>query len=214
MAYEFYIDDVLLPVPPERIQTTFGGKNKSYDLISDGEINFLKNSAPTVFEFEFLVPCQKYPFATYENHFIDAKNFIDHFNAIKVNKKPIKFKIIRNKANGEFLYDTNLSVALEEYSVSEDANLLFDAKFKVRLKEFREVKTSLINKSKVSSSPTRSTATKPTAKTHKVVSGDTLFGIAKKYYGDGNLYPKIFNANKDKIKNPNLIYPNQVITIP
>ena len=32
--------------------------------------------------------------------------------------------------------------------------------------------------------------------------GDTLWGIAEKVYGDGSLYPEIFEANKDKIKNP------------
>ena len=43
---------------------------------------------------------------------------------------------------------------------------------------------------------------------------DTLWAIAKKYYGSGSQYTKIYNANKDKIKNPNLIYPGQVIKIP
>jgi nucleoid-associated protein YgaU len=37
--------------------------------------------------------------------------------------------------------------------------------------------------------------------------GDTLWAIAKKYYGNGAQYTKIYNANRDKIKNPNLIYP-------
>ena len=35
-------------------------------------------------------------------------------------------------------------------------------------------------------------------KTHKVVKGDTLYDIAKKYYGNGSLYPKIKEANKTK----------------
>ena len=50
--------------------------------------------------------------------------------------------------------------------------------------------------------------------THVVQPGDTLWAIAKKYYGNGNQYTKIFNANKDKIKNPNLIYPGQQLVIP
>ena len=36
----------------------------------------------------------------------------------------------------------------------------------------------------------------------------------QKYYGNGAKYPTIYNANKDKIKNPNLIYVGQVFTIP
>jgi len=42
----------------------------------------------------------------------------------------------------------------------------------------------------------------------------TLWGIAQKEYGNGNLWPKIYEANKSKIKDPNLIYAGQVLTIP
>ena len=51
-------------------------------------------------------------------------------------------------------------------------------------------------------------------KEYTIQKGNTLWGLAKKYYGDGSQYTKIYEANKDKIKNPNLIYPDQVITIP
>lgn len=47
-----------------------------------------------------------------------------------------------------------------------------------------------------------------------VVKGDSLWKIAKKFYGSGAQNTRIYNANKDKIKNPNLIYPGQVLTIP
>ena len=53
-----------------------------------------------------------------------------------------------------------------------------------------------------------------TSRTYTVKRGDCLWNIAKKYYGKGNQYTKIYNANRDKIKNPNLIYPGQVLTIP
>ena len=44
--------------------------------------------------------------------------------------------------------------------------------------------------------------------------GDTLWALAAKYYGSGAQYTKIYNANTDKISNPNLIYVGQVLTIP
>ena len=49
---------------------------------------------------------------------------------------------------------------------------------------------------------------------YTIVSGDTLSGIAKKYYGNAMKYPVIFEANKEVIKDPNLIYPGQTIRIP
>jgi nucleoid-associated protein YgaU len=47
-----------------------------------------------------------------------------------------------------------------------------------------------------------------------IVKGDTLSKIAKHYYGDANKYPRIFEANREVIKNPDLIFPGQKIRIP
>jgi nucleoid-associated protein YgaU len=44
--------------------------------------------------------------------------------------------------------------------------------------------------------------------------GDTLSKIAKQFYGDANKYPRIFEANREVIKDANLIFPGQKIRIP
>jgi len=49
---------------------------------------------------------------------------------------------------------------------------------------------------------------------YEVQSGDTLSGIAKKFYGDANQYPKIFEANKPMLSDPDKIYPGQNLRIP
>ncbi|GAA4462018.1 peptidoglycan-binding protein LysM [Nibrella saemangeumensis] len=54
----------------------------------------------------------------------------------------------------------------------------------------------------------------PQAQMHTVESGDTLSKISKKYYGDPMKYGVIFEANKPMLKNPDLIYPGQVLRIP
>ena len=51
-------------------------------------------------------------------------------------------------------------------------------------------------------------------KVYEVKPGDSLSKIAKHYYGNANAWPKIFDANKDKLKNPDLIHPGQVLKIP
>ena len=45
-------------------------------------------------------------------------------------------------------------------------------------------------------------------------SGDTLSKISKQFYGDANSYMRIFDANKDQLKDPNTIKPGQVLKIP
>ena len=49
---------------------------------------------------------------------------------------------------------------------------------------------------------------------YEIVSGDTLGGIAKRYYGKASLYTRIHEANKELISDPNKIYPGQKIKIP
>lgn len=51
-------------------------------------------------------------------------------------------------------------------------------------------------------------------KVHEVQSGDTLSAIAKKHYGDANAYQTIFEANRPMLKDPDAIYPGQVLIIP
>lgn len=52
------------------------------------------------------------------------------------------------------------------------------------------------------------------ARIHVVAKGDTLSAIAKKYYGDGNKYMKVFDANKDQLKDPDKIQVGQKLRIP
>lgn len=47
-----------------------------------------------------------------------------------------------------------------------------------------------------------------------VVAGDTLSGIAQQFYGDPSLWPRIFEANRDQIFDPDLIYPGQTLRVP
>jgi nucleoid-associated protein YgaU len=49
---------------------------------------------------------------------------------------------------------------------------------------------------------------------YTVKKGDTLSAIAKSHYGDGGKYMKIFEANKPMLKDPDKIYPGQVLRIP
>ena len=54
----------------------------------------------------------------------------------------------------------------------------------------------------------------PEAIFYEVKKGDSLSKIAKAHYGDAMKYKEIFEANKPMLKDPNLIYPGQVLRIP
>ena len=54
----------------------------------------------------------------------------------------------------------------------------------------------------------------PGARTHTVTAGDTLSHLAQRYYGNASRWPAIFEANRDKLSDPDRIYPGQVLRIP
>jgi nucleoid-associated protein YgaU len=50
--------------------------------------------------------------------------------------------------------------------------------------------------------------------TYTVKAGDSLSKIAQQFYGDASAYTKIFNANRDKLSDPDKIFPGQDLVIP
>jgi nucleoid-associated protein YgaU len=49
---------------------------------------------------------------------------------------------------------------------------------------------------------------------HTVVAGNTLSGIAQQFYGNPSRWPRIFEANRDQILNPDRIFPGQTLRVP
>lgn len=174
--------------------------------------------------FDILIPHMKYPFAVYKDGFKDIKYYLNEIEKLKAIMKPFQFIVCRTEPSGKSMFNTNLKVTIEDYTIKEDASEGLDVVVSIKLKQFRVYSTKTMkieikqDKPVAVETKTRAISTSPaptnTNKTYTVIKGDCLWNIAKKYYGNGRQYPKIFNANKDKIKNPNLIYPGQVLTIP
>lgn len=167
------------------------------------------------------MPNSRYSFAIYKNNFQTAKYFLEELEKLKTKMMPFQFIISRKMPSNKILFDTNMKVSLEEYTITEDANEGFDVKVKIKLKQYKEystktMKITIKQYKPVATNPivTRSTTTAPKTRTYTVKKGDCLWKIAKKYYGKGNQYMKIYNANKSKIKKTSLIYPGQVFVIP
>ena len=214
--YKMYIDKILLPVTPKSLTIDKNNRNKVITLLSDGEVNELKTPGLATIKFNAEFPNSRYPYARYDGDFKRAEYFIKKFEKIRANKKPVQFVLIREK-----LFNTNIKVVIDGMTFKEDADQGTDIVLSFVLKEYKYhgIKTYKL-KDENTAQPleiSRDTSTAPLPKSSQayvVKNGDSLWAIAKYFYGDGAKYPVIFNANQDKISNPSLIYTGQVLTIP
>jgi LysM repeat protein len=239
---------VQFPIAPSELTINVNGRNESIDLMNEGEVNLLKSPGLTEISFKALIPqLNKYSFAV-NSEPIDT--FTKFLNEMLENKKPFRFVVVRT-AGTKLLFDTNLQVACEGYEMHESAENGFDVELDISLKQYREYgvktitlvsvqttkktdtttnKTTTTTSNKNTTTTTASTNNKrPTpAKSNKytVKKGDTLWSIAKKYYGSGSKWQNIWNKNKSILDSTakkhgkkdsskgHWIYPGTVLTIP
>lgn len=233
--YDVYLDKILLPVAPSKIQLKIKNQNKTMTLIDEGEINVLKQAGLTEITFPILIPQVEYSFAKYKGGFQDAAFFLDGFEKLKTDRdsngqlKPFQFIVSRVTPNGKVLFNTNIKVAMEDYTVNEDAKEGFDLTVNIKLKQYKPYATKTVQvvvqqaqQPQVTVQPQRPAENAPQARTHTVVKGDSLWAIAQKYLNNGNRYPEIYSLNQATIDAKNkgtgnpkyTIYPNQVFTLP
>ena len=211
MAYKMYLAGALMPITPSKVTVKINNQNKTMTLINGEEINILNDDA-TINDLGGNGGAQS------------ASYYISLFERLKNSKEPFQWILNRQRPAGGMFFYTNLTVGMENYELVDDAGAGFDVKVKVSLKQYRAYGTKTVKlkpaptpaekpKATVQPAP-RPAPSAPKKSTYTVKSGDCLWNIAKKYLGDGSRYNEIYNLNKDKIKNPNLIYPNQVLTLP
>lgn len=208
--YDIYFDKVLLPVAPSEIKTSIKNKNKTIELINEGEVNLLKDAGLTEISFDLLLPNQFYPFARYTDGFKRASHYLGIFERYKTEKKPFQLIISRTLPNGSVLFYTNLKVSLEEYDIKDNVAEGFDIRVSVKLKQYKNYGTKTVTvKAATKTATTANTGKKRSAgagantsgKSYTIKSGDTLWNIAKRKLGNGARWKEIYNANKTVIEN-------------
>lgn len=165
-GYDFYLDKCLLPITPSSLQIKIKNANKTITLIDEGQINILKQANLTDISFECTIPQIEYPFASYKNGFKNASYFLTYFEKLKTSKKPFQFIVSRKLPSGSKLFNTNIKVSLEDYTIKEDSEQGFDLVVKINLKQFRQYGTKTVKvKITTTKSKTTSTSGKTTSKT-------------------------------------------------
>lgn len=218
MAYEVYLDDMLLPIPPQKIPIKYSGQNKTANLINGEEINLIRPRGLAEITLDFVLPQMRYPSAVWDGSVDNAEEFLERLAELQEEGESFELIVIRDAPEGSF--DTNLDVTIEDMKVSDDVKEGFDLAVSLTLREYRSYGTRQMNftltqdTAEGTETPPERSGEPEVPKTYTVVKGDCLWKIAKKLLGSGSRWAEIYNLNRDKISNPNRIYPGQVLILP
>lgn len=226
--YYFFFGVIPLPVTPGALSVSTPSLNATKILVNDGEINLLKSPGLKEISFDFLLPRQKYPWMNYTvGDDYTAAAYIPAIEQLKKSKIPFQFIVTRGLPDGTPLDFTNITCQIEDFTFEEDAESYgMDTMCQITLKEYKDYGTSTFSIVKTAvnlavgaaatvavaaATKNRSTSSKTIPKQYTVKKGDTLWNICKKQLGDGQKYKEIAKLNN--IKNPDLIYPGQVLRL-
>lgn len=204
-------DKIQLPVLPLSFQTKNGSNNDSMNITGLGEVIIMQSRPALQFSFSSFFPATKFPGLQVAS-ITKPLTLIQKINSWKASRKPVHFIAT---ACGVDIYAT-----IEDFSYSEEGGDPGTYQYSMTLKEYREitVRQVKVNIPKATATvkkeePRVDNTVQP--KTYTVKGGDCLWNIAKKLYGNGAQYTKIYEANKGVIGGDrNLIYAGQVLTIP
>lgn len=231
-GFSFKYDDepnslIRLPLAPETFKTTIGNKNKTIELISIGEANIIKSIGLRSFSFKVYLPKDYILSDLRLEDFKEPIFYLNKFREYKENAKPIRFIITRILQDGKFIFDGNLLVSFESYTVTEKWGEEGSFWVDIKLKEYKSIVSEIKeknkdeNENKSEDDDTSDTielekevqrTTKDTPKEYTVVDGDNLWKIAKLLLNDGSRYKEIAELNG--INDVNNIPVSMVLKLP
>ena len=214
-----------MPVTPGRISVRHRGNNQRTALLDGGEVTHLRAGEGAELSLSLTLPRRVYPFARYERGFLAPEIFLDRFLDLRAERRPFRFICSRVSPAGRLLSDLNLRVSLEDLEVAESAEDGDDLTLSLTLREYREHGTARVSADDerfviqgpgaiTGNTSGREADLRPQPATYTVVRGDNLWNIARRFLGEGRRYREIFELNRDQIRNPNLIFPGQVLRLP
>ena len=202
-----YLQELILPVTPSHFTITSGIKTEVVNLTEVGDLNLPgTESAETIVLDNVQFPIQKYPFVT-GPHNPDPYVFTEAFSRWAREHFPSRFIVSGTSVN--------IRVYIESIQYgTREGNGTGDVYATITMRPWRELAAPQVSTlAKTGGNKTRSGDSEPkNPQTYKVVRGDTLWGICRKFYSAPTLCWKL--ATYNNIKNANLIYPGQVLQIP
>lgn len=192
-----------LPVTPSSYPMAAGRAVERLDMAQTGQIALPGLKSLFAGTLEFMLPARQYPFLT-AGAVAQPSHYLGQLTAWSEAANVCRYIVTGTDINVPVLLGTL------DYGEGDGTN---DVNCKLPLYEYRYLDEAKVEKATQNNGrPVDATSQPETAGSYTVAKGDSLWAICKKTYGDGSLAYKLATANS--IKNPNLIYPGQVLTLP
>lgn len=203
----------IVPVLPEKIEISEDGDNKTYNVINIGEVNNIAFPKLTNISFESYFPLNDNPYVSSDELF-NPSFYIKKINEWRNNLQKIRFIFTGGPIEINDLF------SIENFKYNENGGEVGDIYYSIELKRYkpyaakRVVIQTTYNGTVAATTSTTETRedTSNAPKEHTVVSGDSLWYIAKRYLGDGSRYNEIATLNG--ISNPDKLAVGQVLKLP
>ena len=222
-------DGILLKIPvnPSEIEVNENQKIEVIEVLNAGEIPIPGYSELQSLQWESFLPTLRD--GNYISNGMDAVGFINKLRAWKKSNQPVRLVISGLFGKNLTAGNVNQLYLISDFKTKAKYGYESDIAYSIKLVEYKRLEPRKLELPKPKPQeppkavlkppapvPPRKPTTPPAPKprTHTVVRGDCLWIIARKYYGNGAQWRKIYEANKAKIKDPHWIYPGQVFVIP
>lgn len=195
-----------LPVKPTEFNVTVAHRNTVVNVIQLGDINLMGKTGLREVSLSSFFPAKDYNFSNNSGR-KKPITCVNQLESWRKSGKPVRVIIT------DLL---NMEATIESFTWGE-RDATGDIYYTLALKEYKKIKTKKATVTVETETETTRETKAPessSGKTYTVKAGDCLWSISKRFYGNGAQYTKIATANASKIKNPNLIYVGQAITIP
>ncbi len=204
-----------LSMLPEKTRNKGYAKFQTYDIINVGEVKLPKGTELLSFSWSGILPGENRNGASFvkSRHWRDPNVILKLWERWRKEGTKLRLMVTETSINHDVYLDS-LTAEAKGGNGDYEYDISFIEAKRVAIYTVSELNIKPSTVTNANSASSRPPAAATAAKTHTVVSGDTLWAIAQKHLGAGKRYMEIFNLNKDKLKNPNLIYPGQVLTLP
>lgn len=215
---EFYITQIetqqklQLSMPPESVNVKLAPSFRTFNIIHLGEIKLPRGEKLSTISWNGILPGQK----TSLYGFVNSEAWVEPTQIVKQIESWGSNHWEKNTSKLRLMITQtviNLDVYLENFSYKHVGGM-GNIEYNISFINARELTVQTVKELDGEQKEPLEDRPSTPSESVTVKSGDTLWGIAQQKLGDGSRWQEIYNLNKDKISNPDLIYPGQEFQMP